>query len=95
MPADKQQPDFSDVQSGTSSTAPSTASTPSDTAAIPLPEPAPELKTYTVEPGDSLWKIAQGAYGHGNQWQKIYEANKDRIKNPDKIDPGQTLVIPD
>jgi nucleoid-associated protein YgaU len=95
MPADKQQPDFSDVQSGMSSTAPSAASTPSGTTAIPLPEPAPELKTYTVEPGDSLWKIAQRAYGHGNQWQKIYEANKDRIKNPDKIDPGQTLVIPD
>jgi len=88
-PDDKQppaggEPDFSNVQSGSSSTAPA-----------PAAEPAAELKTYTVAEGDSLWKIAQHVYGHGNQWQKIYEANKDRIQNPDLIHPGQTLVIPD
>jgi len=86
MPSDAQQPpagdpDFSDVQSGSSSTAPAPA--------------APEPKTYTVAAGDSLWKIAQHHYGDGNKWQKIFEANKDTIKNPDLIHPGQTLVIPD
>jgi nucleoid-associated protein YgaU len=89
-PDDKQpppaEPDFSNVQSGSSSTAPAPAAPA---------EPAAELKTYTVAEGDSLWKIAQHAYGHGNLWKKIYEANKDRIQNPDLIHPGQTLVIPD
>jgi nucleoid-associated protein YgaU len=77
-------PDFSNVQSGSSSTAP-----PAPDAAPPPP------KTYTVEAGDSLSKIAQREYGHANLWQKIYEANKDTIKNPDLIHPGQQLIIPD
>ena len=48
-------------------------------------------ETYTVKSGDSLSKI-----GHhfGVPWQKIFEANKDQIKDPDKIYPGQTLRIP-
>lgn len=78
------EPDFSNVQSGSSSTAPAAE-----------PAPAPEPKTYTVVEGDSLWKIAQHHYGKGGEWEKIYEANKDRIKNPDLIHPGQVLVIPD
>jgi nucleoid-associated protein YgaU len=75
-------PDFSNVQSGSSSTA-------------PAPDPPPQPKTYTVAPGDSLSKIAQHQYGNANLWQKIYEANRDTIKNPDLIHPGQQLVIPD
>lgn len=52
-------------------------------------------KTYTVVKGDSLWKIAKTAYGDGNQWRKIYDANKDVVgKNPNLIYPGQKLVIP-
>ena len=48
-------------------------------------------ETYTVKSGDSLSKI-----GHhfGVPWQEIFEANKDQIKDPDKIFPGQTLRIP-
>jgi len=57
-----------------------------DTRAIP--------STYTVKQGDSLWKIAQRFYGSGSQWRKIYEANKDKIKNPDLIYPGWVLKIP-
>ena len=47
---------------------------------------------YTVQKGDSLSKIAKKY--PGLTWQKIYEANKDQIKDPDLIYPGQKLVIP-
>ena len=47
---------------------------------------------YTVAPGDSLSKIAT-QYA-GVTWQKIFEANRDQIKNPDLIHPGQKLRIP-
>ncbi len=70
--------DFSDVQSGSSSTA---------------PPPAGE-QSYTVVKGDSLSKIAKRFYGDAQRWKKIYEANKDQIKNPDLIHPGQTFRIP-
>jgi nucleoid-associated protein YgaU len=49
---------------------------------------------YTVQSGDSLWKISQKFYGDGNKYQKIFEANKEVIKNPDLIYPGQMLRIP-
>src|SRR6476619_335318 len=52
-------------------------------------------QTYTVKSGDSLSKIAKHIYGDGNKWQRIYEANRDKIKNPDLIHPGQELTIPD
>ena len=52
-------------------------------------------KTYTVVKGDSLSKIAKREYGDVREWKKIYEANKDVIDNPDLIEPGQDLIIPD
>lgn len=54
---------------------------------------APEAaqNTYTVQSGDSLSKI--GAK-HGVSWQKIFEANRDKLDDPDKIHPGQELTIP-
>lgn len=54
---------------------------------------APEAasNTYTVQSGDSLSKIGS-KYGVG--WQKIYEANRDKLDDPDKIYPGQELTIP-
>lgn len=51
-------------------------------------------KTYTVKKGDCLWNIAKKYYGKGSQYTKIYNANKDKVKNPNKIYPGQVLVIP-
>ena len=51
-------------------------------------------KTYTVKSGDSLWSIAKRFYGNGAQYPKIYEANKDKIKNPNLIYAGQVLTIP-
>ena len=55
----------------------------------------PAGKTYTVVRGDSLSKIAKREYGDMTQWRKIYEANRDVIDNPDLIEPGQNLIIPD
>jgi hypothetical protein len=52
-------------------------------------------RTYTVAAGDSLSKIAKNFYGNANQYTKIFEANKDKLSDPDKIKPGQELVIPD
>jgi len=61
-------------------------------AAAP-PEPAPE-RTYTVESGDTLWKIAEQMYGNGSHYMKIFEANADLLEHPDRIFPGQELKIP-
>ena len=54
---------------------------------------APEAaaNTYTVQSGDSLSKIGSK---YGTSWQKIYEANRDKLNDPDKIFPGQELTIP-
>ncbi len=80
-PDEKKEPDFSDVLSGSSSSAPA----PKDQAVT---------RTYTVVAGDSLSKIAKKIYGSANRWKEIWEANKDQIKNPDLIHPGQILKIP-
>ena len=55
--------------------------------------PTPE-RTYTVQKGDSLSKIARAMYGDMKQWRKIFEANRDQISNPDRIQPGWVLKIP-
>jgi nucleoid-associated protein YgaU len=75
---DDEMPDFSDVQSGASSTAPA----------------AEVYETYEVKSGDSLSKIAKRAYGDANAWKKIFEANSNILKDPNKIYPGQKLKIP-
>ena len=51
-------------------------------------------KTYTVQPGDTLAKIAQTVYGDSARWKEIFEANRDQIPNPDLIQVGQELIIP-
>ena len=73
-------PDFSNVRSGVESTAPAAA--------------AATVQTYTVVGGDSLSKIAKKFYGNANKWRQIFEANTDRISNPDMIQVGQVLKIP-
>lgn len=66
-------PDFSNVQSGSGSTA---------------------EKVYEVKAGDSLSKIAKREYGNANEWNRIFDANKHILKDPNKIYPGQKLKIP-
>ncbi|QGM46055.1 peptidoglycan-binding protein LysM [Methylocystis heyeri] len=55
-----------------------------------------ESKFYTVQRGDTLWKIAESHYGHGkgSKYKEIFDANKPLLKDPDKISPGQRLRIP-
>lgn len=57
------------------------------------PEPKKDTE-YTVKKGDCLWNIAKKYYGNGAKYTKIYEANKDKIKNPNLIYVGQVFVIP-
>lgn len=53
----------------------------------------PVTVSYTIQSGDTLWKIAEEYYGSGQLWQKIFEDNKDIIKDPNKIYAGQVIVI--
>jgi nucleoid-associated protein YgaU len=59
-------------------------------ASLPVPQ-----QKYTVKSGDTLSKIAKQHYGDANQYMKIFNANKGLLKDPDKIQVGQELVIPD
>jgi len=56
--------------------------------------PSTAARTYTVQPGDSLSKISKQFYGDANKYMKIFEANKDKLSDPDKVRAGQELVIP-
>jgi nucleoid-associated protein YgaU len=61
--------------------------------AAPPPPAAP--KTYTVQPGDTLSKISKHFYGEAGKYMKIFEANRDKLSNPDLIKVGQVLTIPE
>lgn len=101
---EKPKGDFSNVRSGSSSTAGertdfsnvrSGSSSTAPDAEIERGPTSETTKTYTVVAGDSLSKIAEHEYGDPNEWRRIYEANKHIIKNPDLIYPGQQLTIPE
>lgn len=77
---DKKKADFSKVESGSSATRPQAEETRDE--------------SYTVKSGDTLWAISERFYGDGNQWNRIYEANRETIKDPDLIQPGWELNIP-
>lgn len=92
--------DFSNVQSGVSSTEQikpkadfsGVQSIVSSTESITGGTGAEQ--SYTVVSGDNLSKIAKHFYGHANHWHAIYDANRDQLDDPDKIKPGQVLKIP-
>ena len=75
-------PDFSNVVSGSSSSAASPAGSGGD-------------RFYVVERGDSLSKISKMFYGDANHWKRIFDANRDVIRNADLIQPGWKLRIPE
>ena len=51
-------------------------------------------RTYKVQPGDTLSKIAKQFYGNANDYNRIFQANTDKLQNPDQIKVGEELVIP-
>jgi nucleoid-associated protein YgaU len=61
---------------------------------VPLEPETVNIQKYTVQKGDTLQKISKKFYGTTKKWTKIYEANKDIIKGPNKIYPGQAINIP-
>ena len=87
-------PDFSNVKGGGSTNAtPATPGTP-DFSNVQSGGSSTATKIYEVKSGDSLSKIAKREYGDANAWNRIFEANKDILKDPNKIYPGQKLKIP-
>lgn len=87
--------DFSNVRSGSSTTAPADASEGATPDRVSETAQARGKKTWTVRSGDSLSAIAKEVYGDASRWKAIYEANRSQIENPDLIHPGQELVLPD
>jgi len=60
------------------------------------PDPAaPRLDVVTVQPGSTLWAISRETYGEGILYVRVYEANRDRIRDPDLIYPGQVFELPE
>ena len=54
----------------------------------------PKIVTTTVSRGDSLWRLSRLSYGAGTRYAIIYKANREHIRNPDLIYPGQIFVLP-
>ncbi len=55
---------------------------------------APKIATTVVSRGDSLWRISRVTYGEGMRYAVVYKANRDQIRNPNRIYPGQIFVLP-
>lgn len=101
--SNEKKPDFSNVQSGSSSTEQSkpdfsnvqsgATSTEQITGGSGGTGGMGE-RTYTVAKGDTLSHIAKDHYGKASKWRAIFEANRDQLADPDKIFPGQVLKIP-
>ena len=53
-----------------------------------------DVSSVTIQPGYTLWALAQTRYGNGTRYVQIYDANRDHIKNPDLIYPGQIFDLP-
>ncbi len=77
-------PDFSNVQTTVTTTEEITGGEGGGTGA----------QTYTIEKGDTLSAVSKRFYGKAKFWRQIFEANRDTIKDPDRIFPGQTIKLP-
>jgi nucleoid-associated protein YgaU len=102
-PAPATAPAKANVQVADAKTKPVTAEEKAKPVAKPAPatpEPVAAVKAkmavqeYTVKGGDTLGRIAEQLLGSGAKWGKIYEANRESVKNPDYIFIGQKLNIP-
>jgi len=104
-------PDFSRVQSGTSSVPaddggkatlpggrPDFSNVVSGADSVPAGQGGAGslgARTYTIEKGDTLSAIAKRVYGKASYWQQIFQANRDTLDNPDRIFPGQVITLPE
>lgn len=96
------------TETAPAATAPTVVAKPLDTAAAPPRQAmaaaasdegasrssSAGASTRVVNRGDSLWRISRIAYGAGEQYAIVYRANRDRIRDPNLIHPGQVLVVP-
>jgi nucleoid-associated protein YgaU len=71
-----------------------TAATPLSDGSSPSGVVVPKIATTVVSRGDSLWRISRVAYGAGMRYAIVYKANQDQIRNPNRIYPGQIIVLP-
>jgi nucleoid-associated protein YgaU len=69
------------------------ATTPSD-GGSPSAVVVPKIATTVVSRGDNLWRISRVTYGEGMRYAVVYKANRDQIRNPNRIYPGQIFVLP-
>jgi nucleoid-associated protein YgaU len=65
-----------------------------DSGSPPSTVVVPKIATTTVSRGDSLWRLSQLSYGAGTRYAVIYKANREQIRNPNLIYPGQVFVVP-
>lgn len=68
-----------------------------DQALLEITEPQTEsaIRAVTVQPGSTLWAISRETYGEGLLYIRVFEANRDRIRDPDLIYPGQVFTLPE
>lgn len=69
-----------------------------NSAPIPVPEktiPEARPRTHVVKKGETLTEIARQYYGSGGRWQKVYEANKEKLNDKNRVRVGTVLVIPE
>lgn len=97
MSPDKK-PDFSNVQSTVTSTEQVKADFGNVQSSVRSTEQivggGSGQQTYTIEKGDTLSQISKRFYGKAKYWNAIFEANRDQLKDPDRIFPGQTIKLP-
>ena len=73
---------------------------PPVTTAKPLPpsqyaaKPAAQPRVHVVQPKETLYSISRRYYGHGRHWRRIFQANNNRIVDPNQIEVGMKLIIP-
>ena len=72
----------------------STAATPLSNGGSPSTVAMTKIATTVVSPGDSLWRISRVTYGAGMRYAVVYKANRDQIRNPNLIYPGQIFILP-
>jgi nucleoid-associated protein YgaU len=86
--------DFSDVTAKVDSTEQKAADFSDVTAKVDSTEEIIGERTYTIEKGDTLSKIAKEQLGQASAWKQIFEANRDVLDDPDRIFPGQVIKLP-